>query len=167
MSSTKNDVHILLVEDSETFAVLVRAMLRRSASRPFRIEPVTTLAEGIERLADAIYDAVLLDLNLPDSRGMDTLVTVLDRPRAAPVIVLTALEDEEMALHAIRLGAQDFLVKGSFDGCDLWRSVCYAIERHRIRSAFEQPLRDNEASGVQEEADSWKTETGGAVRKSG
>ena len=123
---------VLLVEDNPGDARLIRETLA-DARAPFALETVERLDAALARLAAGGVDAVLLDLALPDSRGYDTFATVHARAPETPIIVLTGLGDESLALRTVRDGAQDYLVKGQVDGNILTRSVRYAIERHHIR----------------------------------
>ena len=100
----------------------------------------TTLAEGIQALARGSWDAVLLDLQLPDSRGLETLARIVGQAAVLPVIVLTSLGDEELATQALQRGAQDYLVKDDFTTELLNRAVRYAIERKRIEERLRKSL---------------------------
>ena len=139
-------LRVLLVEDNPGDARLFRAQLA-STGAGFELEWVERLADGIERLASEgpAVDAVLLDLSLPDSLG--GLATFERLHAAAPrvaTIVLTGLEDEELAATAVRKGAQDYLPKSQVDGPLLARAVRYAIERQRSDEALrrsEEKLR--------------------------
>lgn len=102
---------------------------------------VETLTAGIEELATGQYDVVFLDLGLPESSGIDTLERFMAEDPMIPVIVLTGLDDRELAINAIQQGAQDYLVKGEISGDTLVRSLRYAIER---RKQTRQLRRQNE-----------------------
>ena len=105
---------------------------RKSRKSGFEIDWVTRLSEGLERLTEGGIDLVLLDLGLPDSRGLETFVKAYAQAPQVPLVVLTGLTDETMALAAVREGAQDFLVKGQTDGIMLFRAIRYATERKKI-----------------------------------
>jgi signal transduction histidine kinase len=83
-------------------------------------------------------DVVLLDLTLPDSRGMDTFTSMHEQVTNTPIIILTGTDDQELAARAVREGAQDYLVKGQVDGNLLWRSIRYAIERKENQGRLEK-----------------------------
>ncbi|MBF0182404.1 MAG: response regulator [Magnetococcales bacterium] len=126
---------ILLVEDDGAEAVLIRETLIDSPDDAYHVDVVETLEQAITRLAAVAYDAVLLDLNLPDSIGLPTLERMVAAHPSIPVVVLTSLDDRNLALLGVRRGAQDYLVKTRMgvDGTDvLHRAVRYAIERTRI-----------------------------------
>lgn len=122
-------IRVLLVEDSPTDADLLAIELDDVASARFEIDAVETLASGLHRLTERAFDIVLLDLNLPDSFGVETCERMHRAAPSLPIIVLTGLADEERALATFKVGAQDYLVKGQCDGALLSRAIRYAIER--------------------------------------
>lgn len=128
---------VLLIEDNPGDARLIREILREVEGMPVTVEWVDRLERGLDRLAAGGIDGILLDLSLPDSQGIDTFTTAYARAPHVPIIVLTGLADEEIAVTAVREGAQDYLVKGQVEGPLLARSLRYAIERKRA----EQQLR--------------------------
>ncbi|MBN2407058.1 MAG: response regulator [Elusimicrobia bacterium] len=123
---------VLLIEDNEGDVKLIESMIKEEDPRGFRLELAKSLGQGIEYLSSNRADMILLDLSLPDSRGLDTF-TVLHAsiPSDIPIVVLSGLEDRELAIKAVHAGAQDYLVKGSLDGGLLIRSINYAIERKK------------------------------------
>lgn len=128
-------LRILLIEDNPGDARLIRELLADVPSRPFVLESVSRLASGLERLARGGFDVVLLDLLLPDSRGLDTFTRLQRRFGDLPVVVLTGLDDEELALASLQAGAQDYLVKGNVTSNSLARSMRHAVERARRHKA--------------------------------
>jgi two-component system, cell cycle sensor histidine kinase and response regulator CckA len=132
---------VLLVEDNPAHARLVSDLLEAVAGQPIALTHSGRLADALNRLRHDGFSAVLLDLSLPDSDGLETFTRVRAGAPNAPIVVLTGLADEETAARAVREGAQDYLVKGTVDGPLLWRSIRYAIERH----AADLALRASEA----------------------
>jgi len=126
----------LLVEDNPADERLIREMVKESPGETFCFEHVTRLDSALERLRRESFDVVLLDLGLPDSRGMETLELMQKVSGGVPIVVLTGLDDERFASEAVRAGAQDYLVKGRFDRDLLVRTVRYAIERRRAQEAL-------------------------------
>ena len=130
-------VRVLLIEDSVSDADLIRDAFEDAALDPalggtvFELEQVDRLRAGIERLLAGDVDVVLLDLSLPDSHGLETFVKLERTSPTTPIVVLSGLDDEQMAVRAVREGAQDYLVKGRVDGVTLTRSIRYAVERKR------------------------------------
>jgi two-component system cell cycle response regulator len=130
-----NPVNILLIEDSPVEVALIKAMLSKagqgqSSSPEWELSYAVDLSTGLAMLHG--HHLILLDLSLSDSNGLDTLVRVRNSELDLPVIVLTGHDDEALALEAMQLGAQDYLVKGRFDSQVLSRSIRYALKRHNI-----------------------------------
>ena len=123
---------ILLVEDNAADARLLEENLADAASGRFEIARAERLADALHRLDAEPFDALLLDLSLPDSHGLETVERVRAAASGLPIIVLTSLDDEVLGAQAVRLGAQDYLVKGQADGRLLTRALRYAVERQRI-----------------------------------
>jgi signal transduction histidine kinase len=123
---------VLLVEDSPDDAEALRISLREDPDK-FTLVHRETLQAGIERLAGGGIDIVLLDLSLPDSHGRQTVHRAIAAAPDVPVVVLTGLDDERVGNEAVQAGAQDYLVKATFDAHALVRTIQYAIERHKMR----------------------------------
>ena len=123
------DLKVLMVEDSDPAARLVQEILREVEGTRFEIVRATRLCDALVRLSEIRYDAILLDLALPDAVGLEALTTVNEAAPEVPVVVLTGLENEAIACQALKNGAQDYLVKGQGDGRLLARSIRYAVER--------------------------------------
>jgi signal transduction histidine kinase len=130
MSATALDV--LLIEDEALDAQLVRRSLRGGPGEPIRLHHVTTLSAGLERLGAGDIGAVLLDLGVPDSEGIDTVERLRARDASVPVVVFTGASDDATAVAALAAGAQDYLVKDELAGALLQRSIRHAVERQRI-----------------------------------
>ena len=130
----RSPVSVLLIEDDPGDARLVRALLERSDG--YRLEHAGRLAEGLARLAGGGVDLVLLDFSLPDGFGLDSFHALHTSHPDVPVIVLTGLDDDALALRAVAEGAQDYLVKREVDGRLLARAIRYAVERHRADAAL-------------------------------
>jgi PAS domain S-box-containing protein len=144
-SSTAPVIRVLLIEDSATDQRFFGAMLRRFPQVTFEVTCVDRVATAIKELHSRQTDVVLLDLGLPDSWGLDTFLQVRHAAPHLPIIVLTGSEDEALAVHAVRAGAQDFLVKGHVDSDVLGRAIRYARERHAGETALrrsEERYRD-------------------------
>jgi len=133
---------ILLVEDNPVHARLVESHLARAEAEAFELTRAEKLADARALLGERRYDAVLLDLSLPDSHGLDTVRTARSAAGTTPIVVMTVLDDEEVGVNALRLGAQDYLVKGKFESRDLVRALRYAMERERIEQQALLPTRE-------------------------
>jgi two-component system cell cycle response regulator len=123
---------ILLIEDSSADAKLIGEMLKDVSFPTPDLVHASRLSAGLKRISEERFDALLVDLGLPDSKGIDTLKKVLVQAPEIPIIVMTGLADEVTGIQALHVGAQDYLVKGSVNGDLLIRSIRYAIERKRL-----------------------------------
>jgi DNA-binding response OmpR family regulator len=123
---------ILLIEDNEAFAKLVRLALDDSEGKGSVLKRADRISTGLKLLEEEPFDVVLLDLGLPDSNGLDGIQRVQNKGLELPIIVLTGLSDDEVAVRAISLGAQDYLLKARIDGDLLYRAIRYAIERKKL-----------------------------------
>ncbi len=125
-------LRIFLVEDEPDCVERVSRMLKESASFPYSLEQVGTLTEALSRVHQNPTDVALLDLNLPDSRALDTLDRFLREVPRLPVIVITAQDREDWAAAALNRGAGDYLVKETLTGPGLVRAIRYTLERKRL-----------------------------------
>ena len=132
------ETRILLVEDNHALARMMIDMLATANGATFTVDAVDRLSSAAERIALGGFHLVLLDLALPDSQGIDTFTEVYNRAPDIPIVVLTALEDETVALTALHDGAQDYLIKGEINARTLIRAIRYAIERKRGEEARSQ-----------------------------
>jgi DNA-binding response OmpR family regulator len=125
-------LRLLLVEDSAADAQLLLDLLEDAASARAEVTWVPTLAAARLALARPV-DCVLLDVGLPDARGLEGLIALRGQAPDTPIVVVTGLGDREFALQAVAAGAQDYLTKGSADIEALLRAAHYAIERQRAQ----------------------------------
>lgn len=136
MSNTP--IKVLLIEDNPADAHLIRLLLAdRKTQKPgqppaFEVLHVKRLAAGLAYLEEMNLDIVLLDLSLPDSHGTETFEKVIEMTPHTPIVVLSGLDDEDVAVKAMQLGAQDYLVKGNIESDVLERAIRYAIERQHL-----------------------------------
>jgi len=126
---------VLLFEDNSLDAVYFCETLADSEYTRFVVDVVATLAEGIAKLSAAAheYQLLVVDLSLPDCEGLQTFEKVTAAAARLPVVILSGYDDREMAVHAVQLGAQDYLVKGDFQSYNLEKSLSFAIERRRLQ----------------------------------
>ncbi|ETR70735.1 MAG: signal transduction response regulator, receiver and diguanylate cyclase domain [Candidatus Magnetoglobus multicellularis str. Araruama] len=127
---SENTTNVLLIEDNPIDILLIRELLNKRQSK-YSIVSVSCLKDGIAYLQKEQPDVILLDLYLPDSQGIQTFDTLFAQMLDIPIIVSTALEDENTALLAVNNGAQDYLLKGNNTSALLSRSIKYAIERKK------------------------------------
>jgi signal transduction histidine kinase len=135
-------LHVLLIEDNPGDTRLVRQALSDTRFARWQLSWRQTLSEGLQLLGQESIVAVLLDLTLPDCTGAETIARVHRAAPRMPIVVLTGLDDEAISRDAVKAGAQDYLVKGLFDGGLLSRSLFYAIERARFREELEKARDD-------------------------
>ncbi|MFN6463124.1 MAG: hybrid sensor histidine kinase/response regulator [Nostoc sp. DedVER02] len=125
-------VKILLIEDNLASARLLQEFLTQAQCQEFTLVHVTRLSEALQELSQCNYDVILLDLTLPDSQGLSSLPPLISQAPSIPIVVLTNTNDEELAIEAVRQGAQDYLVKRQVNVDVLVRSLRYAIERKQV-----------------------------------
>lgn len=126
-------LQILLVEDSKTDARLTIDLLRDACeSGAISIDHVTHIQAAEQKLQDGEFGCVLLDLGLPDGSGIDSVSRLIAIAPEVPIVVLTGLDDDQLALQAIREGAQEYALKGQFNSSSMLRLVRHAVERHRL-----------------------------------
>lgn len=131
-------ITILLVEDNPGDADLVTETLESSGKLDFELIHMLCLEDGLRCLESSNVDVALLDLSLSDSHGLNSVIKATAITPDVPIVVLTGQDDEQLAIEAVRKGAQDYLVKGSHDGRTLIRTMRHAIERHGILQELEQ-----------------------------
>ncbi len=138
----KDPLHILLVEDNPAEAVLLQESIAQIDNPP-EVFHVERLDEALEYLRNNRVNAILLDLALPDSEGLSTLERANAAAPHLPIIVLTGLEDEAIAIEAARKGAQDYLLKGQTGARQLVQTIHHSIERKRLENALARSARRN------------------------
>jgi diguanylate cyclase (GGDEF)-like protein len=123
---------VLIIEDNPGDARLVQETLKEMTRFSCRTEWADRLQAGLALLLEHVYDIILLDLSLPDSRGLATFTTLHDQISTIPIVVLTGQHDEHLALEMVQAGAQDYLLKDNLNSSMLQRVIAYAIERQRM-----------------------------------
>lgn len=126
-------LRVLLIEDNLAEAQLLEEWLQDEGFFRCQLHHVTRLQAGLAFLAQTEVDAVLLDLSLPDSQGLESMVKIADAQPALAVVVMTHTNDQDLAIQSLRLGAQDYLVKNHDNAGILLRAIAYAVERKRIQ----------------------------------
>src|SRR5215469_9008263 len=138
LETRQSALSVLLIEDNQIDARLVSRYLKGGSN----CRQVSRLVDALQILNAVQFDVILLDLNLEDSSGYETFSRILHAASSAAIVVLSGSDDEDLATRTVREGAQDYLVKGSFDGRLLLRSIRYAFERKQV----EEALRHSEAT---------------------
>ena len=145
---SESATHVLLVEDDAADAYMLRRVLTAKGGCRFTLEHVDRLSKGLDRLEAGGVDVLLLDLDLPDSFGLETFHAINRRLPQVPIVVMSGHDDEKVALEAVRDGAQDYLVKGEFDRALLWRSIRYAVERHHLQQTLRNLSLEDDLTGL-------------------
>jgi signal transduction histidine kinase len=139
-----DDITVLLVEDNLEHAQLLRTLLLQSNDPVFEVRHFTALRDALDALDEPGIRIILLDLILPDSDGIQTFLRMHSRAPDLPIVVLTGLDDEGLALETVQRGAQDYLVKGRLDDRILVRSLKYALERKKTQFELKRARDDLE-----------------------
>jgi PAS domain S-box-containing protein len=133
----ESPIRVLLIEDNPDDFRLIQKMFKESRAN-VELKWVKQLSTGLANLKEEIFDGLLVDLGLPDSQGIDTFKKIHDQAPQIPIVVITGLADDGLALKAVREGAQDYLVKGQIDSNLLIRAIRHAIDRKRTEAALRE-----------------------------
>ncbi|MDJ0765410.1 MAG: response regulator [Myxococcota bacterium] len=137
-TDTRKTIAVLLVEDSTAVAMQIREFLEETQNTRFEIEHAKDLVTAMNAVVGGGFNVILLDLGLPDSDGLDTFIRLHEVAPDVATVVFTGINDEAVALDALRQGAQDYLVKGQVDGGLITRAIRYAIERKQAEEAIRE-----------------------------
>lgn len=134
-----SELRILIIEDNQMDIFMLQEMLAESIKMNYELDVTLSLASGLKKLKSDSYDALLLDLNLPDSNGgISVIEQVLECDNQVPIVIITGNEDDELALEAVRLGAQDFIHKDYLNSYIISKSIHFAIERFGLMKEIEK-----------------------------
>ena len=134
-------INILLIEDNEADVGLINFYLKDAYQHNYLLSVAVRLSAGLELLANNDFDIIIIDLTLPDSSGINTYKEVYAAAAEKPIIVLTGYEDESVGINTVKLGAQDFLIKGKIGSKSLHRSINYSIERSKLLKSLSENTR--------------------------
>ena len=135
------ELNLLLIEDNEGDERLIRELLGEQKLIRFNIEMASSLKESEKKITENQFDIILLDLGLPDSSGLETLIKLITLfPGLATIIILTGLNDTEISLKAVNNGAQDYIIKGQVDSEKLLKSIIYSFERSRLTIELKEQI---------------------------
>ncbi len=137
-------IKILVIEDNSADVRLIKIYLEEYFEDKFEFSSFAYLQKGLDALSSSPFDIIILDLTLPDSAGLETFKKVHEHSPAIPIIVLTGIDNELIGINAMKLGAQDFLVKGNIHSKELSRSVNYSIERFKLLKELSDNTKDLE-----------------------
>lgn len=154
LKTNPRKIKILLVDDDPgDYRVAKLALARSPHAVGFAVETVESLAEAVESLNSHSFDLVLLDLGLPDSRGLETVDRIYEACPNIAIVVLTGLANEEVGVEAIKRRAMDYLVKGQYSGDMLVRAIRYSLERKRAEEELRKHREHLEVRVKQRTAD--------------
>jgi signal transduction histidine kinase len=125
-------LHVLIIENSQIDRKVLGSMLDTVTYGTFHTDTADSLIRACEKLSQGGYDVCILDLNLKDSKGLNTLSTLHQRFPDLPIVVNTGSYEDTLGVQAVAKGAQDYLVKGKYKPHTLSKSLCYAVERKKI-----------------------------------
>jgi PAS domain S-box-containing protein len=134
----ENKMNILLIEDNPADSRLIDIYLKESFNDGFSLVVADSLLTGLEEISKNKFDIIIIDLSLPDSSGINTFKEVFKAASEIPLIVLTGNEDESVGMDTVKLGAQEFLIKGKIGNAALKRSINYSIERYKLLKALSE-----------------------------
>jgi two-component system cell cycle response regulator len=141
-------IRVLLFEDNPGDARLFAETIKDIPSQCYEIIHVNSLSEGLTELGNKTVDIILLDLGLPDSQHLDTLIKLKSQVLGVPIVILTGNDDEETALRAVQQGAQDYLIKQKINADMLSRVICYSIERQKLQDELRSLALIDDLTGL-------------------
>ena len=146
---SEHKMHVLLIEDNPGDVRLVEEMLKESGADDFEMKHVGSLQAGMRILSEGCGNQViLLDLELPDGSGLETLRRIAAFAEEASVVVITGSQDERLGIEALKVGAIDYLIKGQIDGHQLRRILHFAVERHDMQMELHSLALHDDLTGL-------------------
>jgi PAS domain S-box-containing protein len=125
------NIRLLLIEDNEGDIAIIKRLLNDSQGK-YELDIARNLNEGFRFCNEKDYDLILSDLGLPEEQGVTTFIKLQEHISIVPIVVMTGLDDRELAVHTLKLGAQDYVVKDNLDVVALEKAIVFAIERHKL-----------------------------------
>lgn len=135
----KSNVKLLHVEDNFADQRIIKEYLKDSHSVDYEIESVARIDHALSSLKEKPIDVILLDLNLPDSHGLDTYKRIIEAAPKIPIVILSNMKDEALAKQTVEAGAQDYLIKDEVDTKSIEKAIRFAIRRQNIRTQIDKP----------------------------
>ena len=160
MPDNPDIISVLLIEDNDDDILLLRLMLEEAEEEHIELDVARSLSKALERLHASLPNGVLLDLTLPDAQGLEALQAIEAEGISVPIVILTGLDDQEVAIEAVQEGAQDYLVKGKADSSSVTRALRYAIERQHLQQQLMEAQRREQRARM-EKLDSLSVLAGG------
>ena len=141
-------IKLLLVEDDHNEALMITKMLQEGLQDQFTLEQRLSVSEALELVRRESFQAIILDLHLPEGQSFDSIPQFIQYCPGAPILILSSVEDEEQAINAVKSGAQDYLIKGQTSSSTFCRAIRYAMERHRATQRITQLAHYDHLTGL-------------------
>jgi diguanylate cyclase (GGDEF)-like protein len=141
-------ITLLLVEDDQKEVVVIESMLKEGLQNQFTLKHSPSVNVALELVKKQPFQAIILDLHLPDGKSLDSIPQFIQYCPGAPILILSGVEDEERAIQAVKSGAQDYLIKGQTSSSTLCRAIRYAMERHRATQRITQLAHYDHLTGL-------------------
>jgi diguanylate cyclase (GGDEF)-like protein len=141
-------IKLLLVEDDEIEALRINNMLKEGLQNQFTLEQRFSVSEALDLVQKETFQAIILDLHLPEGQSFESIPQFIQYCPGAPILILSGVEDEAQAIHAVKSGAQDYLIKGQTSSSTLCRAIRYAMERHRATQRITQLAHYDHLTGL-------------------
>lgn len=152
MAVTGHSFTLLIVEDDPDDLRMIMSLLDKDERRNYQFEHCGTLSSAIDRLSNETFDAVVLDLGLPDSKGLETLTSIQEHNIETPMVILTELDDESFAEKALRLGFEEYVPKSALKSSRIDWQIKQAVERHKVTRAYYERATVDALTGVHNRA---------------
>lgn len=147
-SGNDSSFSVLLIEDDDADALLLKRLLKRAPNATFTITHESSLVSALKQIKQSDFDVAIVDINLPDARNAESFEQIRALDSRLPIVVLTGDDSEELAIYAIRCGAQDYLTKGEVSGPTLARALRFAIVRHRMVLGLQTAAGHDQLTGL-------------------
>lgn len=141
-------IKLLLVEDDQQEALVITNMLKEGLQNQFVLEQRRSISEALTLVQQQSFQAMILDSHLPEGQSFASIPQFIQYCPEAPILILSGVEDEEQAIHAVKSGAQDYLIKGQTSSPTLCRAIRYAMERHRATQRITQLAHYDHLTGL-------------------
>ena len=141
-------IKLLLVEDDQNEALRISKMLKEGLQNQFTLEQRLSVSEALDLVQRETFQAIILDLHLPQGESFESIPQFIQYCPEAPILILSGIEDEAQAIHAVKSGAQDYLIKGQTSSSTLCRAIRYAMERHRATQRITQLAHYDHLTGL-------------------
>ncbi len=141
-------IKLLLVEDDPNESLRINNMLKEGLQNQYTLKQRLSVSEALDLVQQETFQAIILDLHLPEGQSFDSIPQFIQYCPGAPILILSGVEDEEQAIHAVKSGAQDYLIKGQTSSSTLCRAIRYAMERHRATQRITQLAHYDHLTGL-------------------